>query len=107
MTAKRMQAAEASPEAVSYTHLDLLDLEWAKGTEPTPHGPIRISLKKEGATTSMSLDLPDGISADVLMPLAQRGGPVFVNGQARPATEAEDGSRGKIVLSTGGHYEIH
>jgi hypothetical protein len=84
-----------------------VDLAWAKGTEPTPHGPIQIGIKKDGASTLVSLDLPDGISADVLMPVAQRGAPVFVNGQSRPAAEAEDGSRGRIVLSSGGHYEIH
>jgi hypothetical protein len=86
---------------------DLLDLQWAKGTEPTPHGPIQVGLKKEGATTSMSLDLPNGISAEVLMPVAQRGGQVFVNGQAKLSVEAEGGTRAKIAIASGAHYEIH
>jgi hypothetical protein len=39
---------------------DLLGLDWAKGSVPTPHGPITIDLDK---SKGLTLDLPAGIAA--------------------------------------------
>ena len=42
------------------------DLEWAKGTIPTPHGPIQVSLRRrEGARPRAELTVPDGIEVRV------------------------------------------
>jgi hypothetical protein len=41
---------------------NLLGLDYAKGTVPTPHGPIAVSIDK---TTGLTLDLPEGITANV------------------------------------------
>ena len=41
---------------------NLLGLDWAKGTVPTPHGPISVALDR---STGLLLDLPDGITANV------------------------------------------
>ncbi len=41
---------------------NLLGLDYAKGTVPTPHGPIAVAIDK---TTGLALDLPDGITANV------------------------------------------
>ena len=82
---------------------DLVDLEWARGAEPTPHGLLRVGVTKTG----VALDLPDGISAEVLMPVTHRGAPMLVNGKPAQVKEAENGSRARMVLSSGGHYEIH
>ncbi len=43
-------------------HPDLLGLDWAKGTVPTPHGPITISIDKQ---KGIDLNLPPGIQAVV------------------------------------------
>ena len=40
----------------------LLGLDWARGTVPTPHGPIAVSIDK---STGLTLDLPAGIAATV------------------------------------------
>jgi hypothetical protein len=42
------------------------DLEWARGTVPTPHGPIRVSLyRREGVRPVAELTVPDGIEVRV------------------------------------------
>jgi alpha-L-rhamnosidase len=81
---------------------DLVDLDWAKGAEPTPHGSIQVSVTK----ASLTLDLPAGITAEVLMPVTHRGAPVLVNGKPTESTAAENGARARVVLAAAGHYEI-
>jgi hypothetical protein len=86
---------------------DLIDLAWAKGAEPTPHGPIRVELTKSGQGTRIVLDLPQGVTAGVLVPVAGADSRVLVNGQPVESTAAENGARARIVLRQGGRFEIH
>ncbi len=88
---------------------DLLGLDWARGGEPTPHGLLQVDLRHTHDEHSLHLtvDLPPGVEATVLYPVAPGAGPVFVNGARHAATPAEDGSRLAIVLNQPGHYEIH
>jgi len=37
------------------------DLEWARGTVRTPHGPVRISCRRNGRGTECRIDAPEGI----------------------------------------------
>lgn len=82
---------------------DLLDLEWAKGAEPTPRGLLSVSMKKG---QPLLLDLPSGVEAQVLVPVSSAEAKILVNGTATPSTSAEGGSRAAITLKQAGHYEI-
>jgi len=84
---------------------DLLDLDWAKGGEPTPRGMLTIALSKASRFQAV-VDLPPGTTAHVSMPLSNKGSSVLVNGQPSPTTAAEDGSRGIVTLNTPGHYTL-
>ena len=87
---------------------DLVDLEWAKGAEPTPQGLLKVDLRKTHDEHSLHavIDLPPGVEATVLYPVTPGTGPVLVNGERRTGTPAENGSRVAIVLSKPGQYEI-
>lgn len=61
----------------------LLDLKYARGTVPTPHGLIKIDLD---ATSGITLDLPKGVEYANL----------FVGGKAKP-----------ITLTHSGHYHFN
>lgn len=74
----------------------LCGLAWARGTVPTPHGIIKISIDKQKGIT---LDLPAGIH-QARIPVADAQGALFVNGVER---KAEDGA---IVLTSPGQYRI-
>ncbi|MEN6357706.1 MAG: family 78 glycoside hydrolase catalytic domain [Armatimonadota bacterium] len=41
------------------------DLEWAKGSVPTPHGNIDVNLKRDAAKTTLKLSVPEGTTAIV------------------------------------------
>jgi alpha-L-rhamnosidase len=85
---------------------DLIDLKWARGAEPTPHGLIKVDLQSEGGLHA-AIDLPQGIEATVLFPVAAGSDHVLVNGAKRSGKLVENGTRLAIPLSEGGHYEIH
>jgi len=84
---------------------DLIDLKWAKGSEPTPHGPITVALEKDSGL-NLTLELPASVEADVLMPIAQPNAAVLVNGIPASCKLAEDNTRARITLNRPGHYEI-
>ncbi|HZU09069.1 MAG TPA: alpha-L-rhamnosidase C-terminal domain-containing protein [Pseudacidobacterium sp.] len=85
---------------------DLIDLDWAKGGEPTPHGMLDVSLKKQGSGTSIAIELPAEVEAHVSVPVSSTGQQVFVNGKAVKSESVEDGARAVVVLREAGHYEI-
>jgi alpha-L-rhamnosidase len=71
-------------------------LDWARGTVPTPHGIISISIDKE---KGVALDLPAGIEkARVWLPIEQPGQHLYLNGVRAPAEAVE--------LTRPGHYEL-
>lgn len=55
------------------------EVRWAKGAVPTPHGAIRTSWELADAAFTLSLSVPKGTLADVVLP---PGGDVTVNGKA-------------------------
>jgi hypothetical protein len=83
---------------------DLVDLDWAKGAEPTPHGLLKVDAKKSGGAVTIAVDLPDGVVARVSVPT--RSSKVMVNGSAASATAAENGMRAVVTLDHAGHYEL-
>jgi alpha-L-rhamnosidase len=90
-----------TPTSPGYRTVDirpnLLGLDWARGTVPTPHGPIKISIDRQKGIT---LNLPAGIRQARLAtpdPKAK----IFVNG-----TETTPTASGYILLTSPGQYEI-
>lgn len=86
---------------------DLLDLSWARGAEPTPHGLLKVDAKKNGQRTSIAIDLPEGVTARVAVPVTSSGATVAVNGTPGTSSPGEDGTRRIVVLRSAGHYDLH
>jgi hypothetical protein len=84
---------------------DLIDLKWARGQEPTPHGPLKVDLLCEQGLRA-SIDLPEGVQATVLFPVTKGADSVMVNGVARKGTPAEGGTRLAISLDAPGKYNL-
>jgi hypothetical protein len=82
---------------------DLAGLAWARGAEPTPYGLLRVGLRS-GAP--ISLDVPEGVHATVLVPVGEKETAVRVNGKTVSGPLEEDGHRMEVKLDHGGHYEI-
>jgi alpha-L-rhamnosidase len=59
--------------------LPVQEVTWAKGMVPTPHGAIAAGWELTGSTLRLTLTVPRGTRADVVLP---RGGRVLVNGKA-------------------------
>ena len=85
---------------------DLIDLEWAKGGEPTPRGMLMVGIKKTDHGVAVSLDLPPGTEARVSMPVTGAGAGILVNGTPEPGAAAEDGARSIVTLAQAGHFEL-
>jgi hypothetical protein len=85
---------------------DLIDLAWARGAEPTPHGLLKVEARKSGPGTAITLDIPEGVSARVSVPVAAAATSILVNGAATPSTPAENSARAVITLSQPGHYQL-
>lgn len=85
---------------------DLVDLDWAKGAEPTPQGLLKVDAHKSGAHTTIVLDLPTGVTAQVAVPVSSSTTQVSVNGSAVDSTSTENGSRRLVKLDRAGHYEL-
>lgn len=85
---------------------DLVDLEWARGAEPTPHGLLKVDARHEGTATAITVDIPEGVVARVSVPVTSSSEHVTVNGKQQSATPAEDGKRMIVTLNTAGHYTL-
>ncbi len=89
---------------------DLIDLQWARGGEPTPRGMLSVDIRKDDIRKDggymTAIDLPPGTVANVSVPVPSPNAQVTVNGSAESSTPAEDGARAVVVLRTAGHYEI-
>lgn len=85
---------------------DLLDMQWAKGSEPTPHGLLKVEAHKVQSGETVVLDIPSGIVARVLVPSTSTNSKVLVNGAVQASSNAENGTRKVITLRTAGHYEL-
>jgi hypothetical protein len=82
---------------------DVVDLEWARGAEPTPHGLLKVDAKKGGPIV---VDVPEGVKARVLVPVSGAGAQVLVNGAAATSTAEENAARAAVMLDHAGHYEL-
>jgi hypothetical protein len=85
---------------------DLVDLTWAKGAEPTPHGLLKVDIRREGSGTTLALDVPEGVVARVAVPVTSSSAQVLVNGKAQQGVSAEGGTRMLVTLQSAGHYTL-
>lgn len=85
---------------------DLAGLQWARGTVPTPQGPIRVDYKTEGGALDAQIDLPAGITARVQMPLCLGHSTIRVAGGPVSSQNLEPGGRVAVTLEHGGHYTL-
>ncbi len=82
---------------------DLAGLAWARGTEPTPHGPIAIDLKPAQTTVT----LPSGVELSVLVPISPGHSSILLNGKpVAPGPLTEEGARATVLLTQPGTYTI-
>lgn len=104
------QVLGIQPQAAGFSEVnirpDLAGLEWARGTEPTPHGPIKVDLHARGDAVDTAVDLPDGVTAGVSIPALKGATTVEVNGEATTASSTENGSRLTVELARAGHYTL-
>jgi hypothetical protein len=85
---------------------DLLDLDWARGAEPTPNGLLKVDLNKEGHGLRATIDIPEGVDATILFPVKPGADHVGVNGSPQIGTPVENGTRLAIRIEKPGHYEV-
>jgi hypothetical protein len=79
---------------------DLAGLEWARGTEPTPRGPIAVNIDR----TTVRLTLPPDTIASVSLPFAPISGAINENGESVAVVSSEEGTRSLVALSKPGEY---
>ena len=75
---------------------DLAGLEWAKGAVATPHGAVKVDVQ----TKKMTMTLPAGLEADVVLPV----GKLTMNGVVVQGEPVERGLRQRIVVKRPGTF---
>jgi len=77
------------------------DLKWISGKVPTPHGTIRMRLRRIGNRRSLTVTLP----ADVRATIGLYGTRMLINGAAAAIDHVTDG-RSFVQIKKPGHYVI-
>lgn len=84
---------------------DLAGLKWAKGSEPTPHGVLRVAIRRDQGYVT-TIDLPAQEEASVSVPVASSQSQVLVDGKPMKSTPAEGGKRAVVILDGQGTYVV-
>ncbi len=75
----------------------LADLTWAKGSVPTPHGPVDVSWKLTGSSLQLEVSVPTGSHAEVTLPVHRFKSPTATcDGKAVPTDKP-------VQLGAGAH----
>jgi len=88
------------------------DIKWAKGSVPTPFGEIDIAWRKSSRRFSMTVSIPQGTSATVVLPAVdgQTEHSVTVNGSIQlpdgVSRVESDGARVSFLVSVSGRYRF-
>jgi len=78
------------------------NLQWARGTVPTPHGNIVLKVRKNGSKESMQLVLPAGIHTTVSLP----GHALLVNGKPAHLMKGSRPGRCHVRIDAPGVWTI-
>ena len=84
---------------------DLLGLKWVKGGEPTPHGVLRVSVRRHNGYVT-KIVLPAHEIAKVFVPVTSHRRTVQVNGRDVHSRLTEGGKRACITLRSKGTYVV-
>jgi hypothetical protein len=79
---------------------DLAGLDWARGSVPTPYGPIHVDYKSSHGFDA-TIDIPSGIDATVSMPACNGQNSVTLNGTGVTGQLVESGSRVELHVPAG------
>jgi hypothetical protein len=79
---------------------DLAGLQWARGSEPTPRGLLRVEVDPR----VIRVTIPADTVATISLPFAPRQNEVLENGEPVQASAAENGMRSVVVLRGAGNY---
>jgi len=105
------QVLGIQPQAAGFAKVairpDLCGLKWARGTEPCPPGLVKVDYQYDAAGFVAKIEIPEGVTAQVSMPVNPGEGSVEVDGRAIRGEPAEDGTRLTILLSSSGLHELH
>ncbi len=85
---------------------DLMDLQWAKGSEPTPHGLLGVDIHRGQNGYITNIDLPPAVQAEVSVPISTPTMHVLVNSHPTQNSTAENNTRAVILLHGPGHYTL-
>jgi hypothetical protein len=85
---------------------DLCDLKWARGSEPCPQGAIKVDYRRDDADFKARIEIPEGVTARVSMPVNRGEVSIEVDGSAVSGAPAEEGNRLTVPLGTPGLHEL-
>jgi hypothetical protein len=86
---------------------DLCGMQWARGSEPCPQGALKVDYQYDKSDFKASIDLPEGVAAQVSMPVDRGLDSIEIDGHGVTGTPAEDGTRLTVPLTTPGLHELH
>jgi len=84
---------------------ELLDLKWARGSEPTPNGNISAEYEAKNGLQGR-LSLPHDVRAFLSLPVRPGQTSVVINGSSTRGIPSESGSRLVVVLSHAGVFDF-
>ena len=68
------------------------DLSWAKGSVPTPYGPIKVEWEKHGNSFVLEVTVPNGTRGTIGVPVSGKGLSLSDNGRNVASVSAPDGA---------------
>jgi hypothetical protein len=86
---------------------DLCGMQYARGAEPCPQGLLKVDYRHEDSDFRAVIEIPEGVTAQVSLPVDQGVDSILVDGQAVPGAPVENGSRLAVTLSNPGAHELH
>jgi hypothetical protein len=86
---------------------DLCGMTWARGAEPCPHGLVRVDYQYDASGFKARIEIPEGVMAEVSMPVKRGESSVEVDGSPVLGVPAEDGTRLNVPLTSPGLHELH
>jgi hypothetical protein len=105
------QVLGIQPAAAGFTRVairpDLCGLKWARGTEPCPQGLVKVDYQYDASGFKAKIEIPEGVTAQVSMPVNRGERSVEVDGQPVLGVPTEDGTRLTVPLSSSGLHELH
>jgi alpha-L-rhamnosidase len=103
------QVLGVRPASPGFAHAtirpDLMGLEWAKGSVPTPQGEIRVDYRAT-KTFNALVELPPGVEATVSMPICGGVNSITLDGAQATGKVAEDGARIEIHVDHPGNFAL-